>query len=536
MASTAGTGAKARAIRPSRLRSLEEHAAVYAAVVASGLDAVIVVDEDGIVVTINPAAETTFGYTRLEAVGRSIGELIVPDHLRKAHEAGFNRYRTTRKAHVLGKRVEMEARHKDGRIIPVELAITEVVLADRRLFTASLRDLTAARAAAVEIERQRDALHQSEKLAALGSLLAGVAHELNNPLSVVLGQATMMREEAAQAGGDAAIRVRAEKIEAAAERCARVVRAFLAIARQRKAEMRPVGLATLVDSAIELLLYNLNSAGVDVVRAYDDALPDAVADADQVQQIVVNLLVNAAQALETVDGKREIRVSLQSAEGNVRLVVADNGPGVPRAVAQRIFEPFFTTKPQGAGTGIGLSVSRGLAQSQGGALELLAPGKGGAAFMLTLPAADMAADDIAGSVEAPLGIAGTASRRRAIVIDDEAEIAILLAETFRKAGYVCDVATSGGEGQAMIAARGESYDAVVCDLRMPDIDGPRLYRWLRGRFPVLADRTVFITGDALGPAAGKFLAETQRPVLEKPFAPAEVVRLAGEFPQRIAAG
>ena len=516
----------------ARLRSIEEHAAVYAAVVASALDAVIVVDEEGIVIAINSAAEATFGYSRLEAVGRSIGELIVPDRLRAEHEAGFARYRATREPHVLGRRIEMEARCKDERIIPVELAITEVALTDRRLFTASLRDLSPARQAAAEIERQREALHQSEKLAALGSLLAGVAHELNNPLSIVLGQATMMREEAEHAG-DRAIRARAEKIEAAAERCARVVRSFLTIARQRKAEASAVALGPLLDSSIELMLYNLQATGVSVVREYGESLPDILADPDQVQQIVVNLLVNASQALESVDGPREIRVSVHPpADGKLRLVVADSGPGVPPEIAQRIFEPFFTTKPLGSGTGIGLSVSRGLAQAQGGNLDLISGNGSGAAFELALPLAGAGAVVATGSPGTASDSAGARERARAIVIDDEVEIAILLAEALRKAGYHCDIAASGREAQALISARPESYDAVICDLRMPDIDGPRLYRWLVEHHSGLADRTLFVTGDALGSAAGQFLAETQRPVLEKPFAPAEVVRLVAGFPPR----
>jgi two-component system NtrC family sensor kinase len=520
-------------VAETNLKSLEEHAAVYAAVVASALDAVIVVDESGLVVAINPAAEAMFGYRRDQALGRSIGALIVPDHLKKAHEAGFARYRATCEPHVLGRRVEMEAARKDGKVIPVELAITEVKLPDRRLFTANLRDLSAAKEAAAEIERQRDALHQSEKLAALGSLLAGVAHELNNPLSIVLGQATMLREEAEAGAGDASIRSRAEKVEAAAERCARVVRSFLTIARQRKAEARPVDLAPLLDSSIDLVLYGLHATGVRVERDYAGPLPRIQADPDQVQQIVVNLLVNAAQALEEVDGPRAITVSVDRtfADAKLRLVVSDSGPGVPKEIAQRIFEPFFTTKPQGVGTGIGLSVSRGLAQAQGGDLTLVRSKQhDGAAFELSLPTATPQPDE---SVS-PSGAADVvvAKSLRAVVIDDEIEIAVLLAETFRKAGYACDVAASGREAQALIASRGGGYDAVVCDLRMPDVDGPTLFRWIETHHPVLVERTVFITGDALGPTAGRFLAGCGRPVLEKPFPPADVVRLAAGFPSR----
>lgn len=522
------------------LKSIEEHA-VYAAVVDSALDAVIVVDEMGIVVTINPAAEATFGYSRDEAMGKPIGALIVPDHLRQAHENGLARYRATRQPHVLGQRVEMEACCKDGRLIPVELAITEVNLTDRRLFTANLRDLSAARESMMEIERQRDALHQSEKLAALGSLLAGVAHELNNPLSIVLGQATMLRDEVEGADlPNTEILHRAGRIEAAAERCARVVRSFLSIARQRKAERRSVALAPLLDAALDLMQYSLQSGGITVRRDYNESVPEVLADPDLVQQVVVNLLANAAQALEVVDGHREIRVSLRViSHGNVSIVVADNGRGVPPEIAPRIFEPFFTTKPQGSGTGIGLSVSRGLAEAQGGNLSLLDSAQCGAAFEFRLPEVEKDSD-IATAVSAngagtdPAHMNNGHAARRAIVVDDEAEIAVLLAEALRQVGYVCDVATGGREAQAMIAANAGGYDAIVCDLRMPDIDGPRLYRWLADHHPALAERTLFVTGDALGSTAGRFLAESQRPVLEKPFALADVARLVGEFPPRSA--
>lgn len=516
-----------------RLGTLEDHALVYAAVVDSALDAVIVVDEDGVVVTINPAAEATFGYARDEAVGRRISDLIVPDHLKAAHEHGMARYRATREPHVLGRRVEMEARCRDGRILPVELSITEVNLSGGRLFTANLRDLSAARSAAAEIERQREALHQSEKLAAIGSLLAGVAHELNNPLSIVLGQATMLREEIGTVAGMASATARAVKIEAAAERCARVVRSFLAIARQRKAETKAVAIVPLLEGSIDLMLHGLQTNGIAVTRDYADGIADAFADPDQVQNIVVNLLVNAMQALEEVDGHREIRIRAHAAPGDrMRIVVADSGPGIAREVAQRIFDPFFTTKPQGVGTGIGLSISRGLAEAQGGALALVASPLGGAAFELTLPLA--AADAVAEGTAPGIGDAPTpgGETRRAIVVDDEAEIAVLLAEALARAGYRCDVATSGREGQALIAANANAYDAVVCDLRMPDIDGPALFRWMQAHHPVLVDRTLFVTGDALGPAAGRFLAESGRPVLEKPFSPPEVARLVAGFPPR----
>jgi len=505
------------------LTTHEEHAAVYAAVVASALDPMIVVDEAGLVLSINPAAETTFGYGKDEAVGRPIADLIVPEHLKAAHDAGLARYRSTREPKVLGRRVAMEARCKDGRVIPVELAITEVNLTGRRLFTANLRDLSSARAAEAEIARQRDLLHQSEKLAALGSLLAGVAHELNNPLSIVLGQAGLLREEVEGMIADAPLAQRAEKIEVAALRCAKVVRSFLAIARQRKAARRPVAVAPLLDASVEAVLYGLTSSGVSIQRDYERNLPNVFVDPDQTQQILVNLLVNASQALEDFAGPRQISVAAQATDTRLSIVVADSGPGVTADIAKRIFDPFFTTKPQGVGTGIGLPVSRGLAQMQGGQLALIDSPLGGAAFELTLPIARPVAAGTRSAAEPAATFEPAA--RRALIVDDEPEIALVIAEVLRKAGYRCDLAACGRDAQSLITLHEGRHDLVVCDLRMPDVDGPSLFRWIAEHYPELRQRVLFTTGDALGATAGRFLAESGRPVLEKPFVPSEVLGL-----------
>lgn len=509
----------------------EEHALVYAAVIRSALDAVIVADEAGLVLAMNPAAEVMFGYSQTEAVGRPISALIVPDNLKQAHETGMSRYLATGEPHVLGQRVALEARCKDGRIIPVELAITEVSVPDRRLFTANLRDLSAVKASAAEIERQRDALHQSEKLAAFGSLLAGVAHELNNPLSIVLGQASILQEESQVAEYDTAVSTRIQKIEAAAQRCARVIRSFLAIARQRKAAKKPVDIAPLLDDTVQVVLYGLRSSGIAVLRDYQEPLPQVYTDPDQVQQIIVNLLVNASHALDEVEGHREIRLSAQSGpDDHVTVIVADNGPGVSDDAAKRIFDPFFTTKPQGIGTGIGLSVSRGLAEAQGGELRLLNAGQHGASFALSLPVVPLAHQDVANGDGSPMPNKGPLAELHALVIDDEEDVALLIAECLNRSGYTCDIAPNGRVGQALISEKAGSYNAVICDLRMPDLDGQGLYHWMQTNHPALVDRVLFVTGDALGPRAARFLADLGKPVLEKPFTPADLIRLIAKFP------
>jgi two-component system NtrC family sensor kinase len=496
--------------------------ALNAAIIASALDCVIAIDEAGKVVEFNPAAEQTFGYRRADVLGRSIGELIVPPALRQRHADGFARHLAGGQSHIIGRRIEIEGMRASGEIFPVELTVTEVSLPERRLFTAHLRDLTAARAADAEILRQREALHQSEKMAALGSLLAGVAHELNNPLSIVIGNALMLSEAAETSAPELA--ERALRVQSAAERCGRIVRSFLAMARQRETQQRPVALHELVEGALHLLAYGLRSSGIMVEQDVSRDLPKLLCDPDQMQQVLINLLVNARQALEDQPQPRQVTIAAYADGETIELAVSDTGPGIAEEIRARIFDPFFTTKPIGAGTGIGLGVSRGIVEAHGGTLTL-APTDRGARFLVRLPLRQ-ANQPVA---TAPGEAAGQTPHDRgtALIVDDEPEVGRLLSEMLDAQAFDCDVVGSGAAAQALLERR--DYDAILCDVRMPGIDGPALYSWLNDHRPHLAARIAFVTGDTLGAAAGGFLAHAGRPILEKPFVPAELRRLMAEL-------
>ncbi len=495
-----------------------------AAIISAALDCVIAIDEAGCVLEFNPAAEQTFGRRRSDVLGRPIGDLIVPPALRQRHAEGFARYLRTGDPHVIGRRTEIEAMRADGTVFPVELTITEVRLPERRLFTAHLRDLTAARAAAAEIQRQREALHQSEKMAAFGSLLAGVAHELNNPLSIVIGNALMLAEAAAQDAPELA--ERAQRMQAAAERCGRIVRTFLAMARQRETQKRPVAVQALVDSALTLLAYGMRSSGVATTQDIAPGLPLVMCDADQMQQVLSNLLINARQVLETQPPPRHVRIMARADANWMRIEVADNGPGIDESIRSRIFDPFFTTKPLGTGTGIGLGVSRGIVEAHGGMLTLAPAADAGARFVLLLPlrqdgpAPAAETTDLRDDLVAPAG-------RTALIVDDEPEVGRLLSEMLAAQGFRCDAVSAGDAAQALLERR--DYDVIICDVRMPGIDGPALFAWLGAHKPHLCARTAFVTGDTLGALAGDFLMRAGRPTLEKPFVPSELRQLIAEL-------
>jgi CheY-like chemotaxis protein len=279
----------------------------------------------------------------------------------------------------------------------------------------------------------------------------------------------------------------------------------------------------MIDDALQLLAYQLRSCGIAVTRDVPVELPPLLGDADQLQQVMANLLTNARQALEQCAEPRYIHIAARMADDAIEVTVADNGPGIPADVQGRIFDPFFTTKPIGAGTGIGLAVSRGIAEAHGGSLGLSDAAEGGACFVLRLPLAPAevvtAAERVARRAEA-----GEAQPvRRALVVDDEPDLAGMLAEILRPLGYRCDLAGTGAEAQRLLMGR--DYDVILCDLRMPDIDGGALYAWMEGVRPHLCARTVFVTGDTLGQATSDVLARSNRPVIEKPFLPETVRQL-----------
>ncbi|HEV2602427.1 MAG TPA: PAS domain S-box protein [Microvirga sp.] len=496
-----------------RLEALRASEAMNAAVVTSALDCVVVIDEQGCVLEFNPAAEATFGLQREDVLGQPIGDLIVPPHLRQAHADGFKRYIASGKGSVIGRRIEIEGMRSDGSIFPVELAITEVRLPDRRLFTAYLRDLTAARKAEAEIEAQRTRIHQMEKLSAMGSLLAGVAHELNNPLAILIAQATLLREKAPTED----VRKRAERIHAAAERSGRIVKSFVAMARQKPPQREPVDLNEIVRAAAEMTAYGRRSAGIDIDLALTPGLPIISADRDLIGQVAANLLINATQVLLDREGERRIFVRTTVEPGCVVLVVADNGPGVPAAIRERIFEPYFTTKPVGAGTGIGLSISRSVIDSHGGRIELGDRPGGGAQFRVVLPYdSSLAETEVAEESRGPAGLS-------ILIVDDEIDVAHSLAEMLQDMGHSTRVLE--GSAEALGAIERGRFDAVFVDLRMPGMNGVELRARIAAYDPALAACTVIVTGDTVaGPdTVSRHAGQAGAIVLEKPFTANEVL-------------
>jgi two-component system NtrC family sensor kinase len=422
--------------------------------------------------------------------------------------------------------------YQEARVAQEALQQAHVVLEQRVAErTAALEHEMAERQQAeAQLRQQQAMLFQHEKLAAMGTMLASVAHELNNPLAVIMMEADLLhegRQDSAQA----------EPVKAviqAAERCMRIVRNFLTLARQHPPERQNVVLNTVIHGAMELLVYGLQVDTITLDWQLAPDLPPLWADPHQLHQVIVNLVTNAHHALREGPPPRRLTLTTRYDPGGpgVVLEVADTGPGIPPALQARLFEPFFTTKPPGVGTGLGLPLCRGIIEEHGGSISVQSqPGQGTVFRVLlpvpveTSPGRDPSSPDISPAVAR---IATTI-----LIVDDEPGIVSALAHLLRRDGHTVDTAANGQLALAKLHT--QAYDLILCDLRMPELDGPGLYQALQQQYPYLLRRVIFLTGDTLSEEARTFLEQTEVPRLSKPFRAAEVRQLVQHVLQKAGA-
>jgi PAS domain S-box-containing protein len=391
----------------------------------------------------------------------------------KIRESYVNRLRKEKRINDL----EVQRIRADGTSFWVSMSSQLIDYKGEEMIVSSIFDLTERNAVAEEMARQRQALYQSEKLSALGSLLASVAHELNNPLSIVVAQSMLLEELAS----DPDISKRATKISTAADRCARIVKTFLAMARQEPAEYRAVKLNEVVKSALDVTGHALRSSGIEVSSRLASDLPSLQGDADQLTQVVTNLILNAQQAMEGMEGDGWLKITTSHRPRTRELVVKikDNGPGIGTDVRSRIFEPFFTTKKMEAGTGIGLAICHRIIESHGGTISVEDTRDSGASFAIRFPESTRSSEETP-STERPEASRATFS---ILVVDDEADVLDVLADILRGDGHDVDTADSGDA--ALERLRDRDFAVVVSDLRMPGLDGPGLYEKLRQELPAV---------------------------------------------------
>ncbi|PYU24360.1 MAG: hypothetical protein DMG30_09155 [Acidobacteria bacterium] len=361
-------------------------------------------------------------------------------------------------------------------------------------------------------------LFHSERLAALGQMVSGVAHELNNALTSVFGYAQLVQKRTRGFEWE----VEARHILEEGDRARRIAQNLLLFARGSKSERTPVNLNEVVERTLQIRAHELRLENISVELDLDERPPEAMADAAQIQQALLNLIVNAEQAIRQAreSGHIWIRTKQISAD-RIAVVVADDGPGVPPEVVLRIFDPFFTTKPAGVGTGLGLSILYGIVRQHGGDVSVENRPGGGAVFTVELPSApsSSAGGERPYLIRAPRpeDQAGREKARgsRILVVEDEPTVARLIADVLGEDGHLVDTILDSSQGLDL--ARARRYDLVICDLRMPYLDGRALYRQLAHDENPLQHRLIFVTGDTLAPRTVDFLQKCGLPYLAKPF-------------------
>jgi len=371
--------------------------------------------------------------------------------------------------------------------------------------------------------RMEQQLRQAEKLSALGTLIAGVAHELNNPLAIVIAYAQILMNHKEMS--DKA-RLKLATVLHESERAGKIVGDLLKFTRSCEPQKVGADLNTVVSTVLGARKSAISAGEIELVARLSEHLPKTKVDAGQIEQVLTNLITNAVQAMTGYEGKRVLKVTTESDDLFIRIVVADTGPGIRKEIRAKIFEPFFTTKPPGQGTGLGLSICCNIVEAHRGRMWVESEVGKGAKFIVELPIVPCTeeADHTPAAAE-ELRPDPQASERRLLVVDDEPGILAVLTEVLTSEGYNVETARDGADAMRQISGR--RYDAIISDLRMPGMDGQQFYEALKKDNPQLANRVIFLTGDDVNTDTRTFLKLTGNRWLRKPFHVAEVQRIVG---------
>ncbi len=363
-----------------------------------------------------------------------------------------------------------------------------------------------------ELEEAQSQLIQAEKMSAVGLLVSGVAHELNNPLAGVVGYSQLLLKE------DVGERIRRglEKINKEAERCKKIVQNLQTFARKRKPQKDYIGINGIIESTLELRSYQLRVDNIAVELDLDPDLPKTMADFHQLQQVFINILVNAHQAMVEKGGGGRLAIRSRDREDFIRVEIRDSGPGIPEENLPRIFDPFFTTKEVGQGTGLGLSLCYGILEEHHGRIAARNDPGGGAVFTVEIPIlpCDVPEQTLARPAAASAKTMDAAVRN-ILVVDDEVTIVDILYEVLKSDGYRVDTALSGTV--ALKKLEKERYDLIISDLKMPGMSGQELYDRIRVLDRTLARKIIFSTGDVVSDETRTFLEACGNAYLQKPF-------------------
>jgi signal transduction histidine kinase/ActR/RegA family two-component response regulator len=453
-------------------------------------DAVIIVDRENVIRFVNKEGEKRFGAT--------VGQRSL---LRSAPPGGDGeprRYAET----ILGREYEIAS----APLVEPEGQLSTVFV---------MRDITERKQELAHREELEKRARLSSHLASIGEMASGIAHEINNPLTAVIGYSQLL--DALALPGDAREAVR--QIQQGSTRVAGIVQRLLTFARQRKPQRAAVDVNEVIRSTIALRDYALRTGNIRVSTRLDPSLPRTVADAQQLQQVLLNLIINAETAMRNAHGGGELAISGERQGTDIHVVVRDDGPGIPLEIQERIFDPFFTTSEVGQGTGLGLSICHGIVSEHGGRIWVSSALGRGAEFHVQIPivaAEPLIAD--ATKIQRP----AETPRTRVLVLDDEPAVRTLLKVILEREGHTVDTVSDGRSALQHVATH--RYGLIVLDVRMPDMSGIEVYERIREIAESIAARVVFLTGDVMAEETRVLMERTGAPAIAKPFQTQELLQ------------
>jgi PAS domain S-box-containing protein len=456
---------------------------------------------------LNPAAARMLGTTTEDALGTPITDFLHPDDAQVAAARIGQLYRT-------GKRHSEPAEYRtrtSGPELFVEISSIPTEYQGKPAVLAFARDITERKAIQAR-------LFEADRLAALGVLSAGIAHEINNPLAYLLLNLEYLSRElptlAQEPSKLDALMVRVRDACHGAERVASIVRDLRTFARADEGARGPVDVKAALESALNIAGNEIKQRA-ELVRDYEP-VPAVDANPNRIEQVLLNLLLNAVQALPSPEVPRqEVRARLRTRDGQVSITIEDTGSGIPESLLGKIFDPFFTTKPVGVGTGLGLPICRSIVRGLGGEISVRSVPGQGSAFTVTLPASNAALPPK--SIPPRTASPPPLQRGRLLVVDDEISVARTLKALLQNEHDVV-LASNGVEALEAIAhCDADGFDVIMCDLMMPGMSGMELYERLKQTRPGLEARMVFMTGGVSMDRAREFLASRANLTFEKPF-------------------
>lgn len=480
----------------------------FRAVVESSPYAMIVVDASGKMIFANRQAEILFDYSQQELIGQSI-EMLVPDRLRIRHVEYRHEFDANPSTRPMGAGRDLYARRKDGTDVPVEIGLTLLKgPSGEKLTLASIVDITQRKRAEQTIQEKEAQLWQAQKLEAVGRLAGGVAHEINNILSVIITMAEMIREGSTK--GD-----ESDIILTQAVKGSKIVKDLLTYSRPNSPVKAEVRMGEIVQRAARMVANDLRMRQIELTTDVPNDLPPIMADADQIEQVFMNLISNARDATPA-DGRIEINVRVT--DRRIRCAVADTGTGIPAAALETIFDPFFSTKEEGKGTGLGLSVAAGIVKAHSGTIKAANRPGGGAILTFDLPIAlekksprsEMPQQPPGARTMLPAGF-------RVLVVDDDRELRESCVRVIESRGGRTRVAECVDAAVRLLEK--EAFDAVLCDYYMNRKYGMELYRYLKDQRRAESRHFVLMTG--MAPSS----LEPAITVLSKPFRMAELIEV-----------